>query len=113
MSEAKVTESDTNVNGSQIVSTRDESQDPLLGELMIISQTSIEQEASENMVVQEQVTAEETEITITAIIEEINRSISSKNSSLCEEVQASPKQSTTRQTVNTEEKKEEIEGQSS
>ena len=62
---------DTNETGSQMESTRDESQDTLLGELMIISQPLIEQGTSEEMTDQEQVTIEETEITITAIIEEI------------------------------------------
>ena len=69
-------------------STRDESKDPLLGELVIVTQTTIEQDTNEETIDQEQEPVEETEITITAIIEEINRPISSKNSSLHEETQA-------------------------
>ena len=65
-------------------STRDESQDPLLDEQMIVSQTPIELETNTYMIDQEQ----ETEIIITAIIEEINRSISSKNSSMHEDTRS-------------------------
>ena len=74
----------TSRNSSQMESTRDESQDPLLGELVIITQTNIDEET----INQEQEPVEETKITITAIIEEINRSMSSKNSSLHEETRA-------------------------
>ena len=84
-----INESDTSENnlsedGPQLESTRDESQDPLLGELVIVSQPSDQEGTTEDMPNQEQEHAEETEITITAIIEEINRSISSKNSSMHE-----------------------------
>ena len=77
INEAGATKNDTNASGSQMGSTRDESQDPLLGEQMIMPQTPIELETNVDMIDQEQVPVEETKITITAIIKEINRSRSS------------------------------------
>ena len=99
--------SDPNRSGYQMGSTSDEPQDPLLGELVIVSQPSDLEETIEEMLDQEQEPAEETEITISAIIEEINRSISSKNSSMQEDTQVllkeskeSPNQSTGEESQN-------------
>ena len=50
VSETNITESHTNEPGYQGGSTRDESQDSLLGELMIVSQPSNPEESNEEMV---------------------------------------------------------------
>ena len=68
-------------------STRDESPDSLFEERTTRPHGSIEREQDIDMTSQDQEPVEETEITITAILEEINRSVSSKNSSMQEEVQ--------------------------
>ena len=61
------------------------------------------------MIDQEQEPAEEPEITITAIIEEINRSISWKNSSMHEDIQVDPEENNTESTVTVEMKNRETE----
>ena len=86
-------------------STRDESQDSLLRENMLVSQPSVESETNIEMIEQE--INEDTEITITAIIEEINRSISSKNSSIHEDIQTELKTNSIKTTVLIEEENKE------
>ena len=72
--------------GSQMRSTRDESQDSLFEETMIVAQGPIEEEQDIQISNQEQEPVDDTELTITSILE-INRSISSKNSSIQEVIQ--------------------------
>ena len=74
--------------GYQMGSTRNESQKPSLEETTITVQGPIEGEQDIEMFNQEQESVEDTEVTITSILEEINRSISSKNSSIQEVTQA-------------------------
>ena len=70
--------------GIQRDSTRDGSQDPLSEEKPTMARGPNEVEPDIDMTSQDQDPAEDNEITITAILKEKNRSISSKNSSIQE-----------------------------